>query len=186
MVIIPAILQPITFSREDPESGTGWLEPGSCGGKCNMLINSGPFHMAPGDSQEVVVAAIIARHGSNLQSVTYLKSIARALKPHYDNYLYKLLRSYPKNPPWINKFRLFQNYPNPFNHQTTIQYNLPVSGHVKVEIYTVLGQKVATLVDNFQEADTYELVYDASQLASGVYLYRLRQENTLRQERWSS
>lgn len=158
----------------DPESGAGWLEVGACV-KCSMLINSGPFQMAPGDSQEVVVAVIIARHGSNLQSVTYLKSIARVLKPYYDNYLYKLLRSYPKNPPWINKFRLFQNYPNPFNHQTTIQYNLPVSGHVKVEIYTVLGQKVAILVDGFQEeADTYELIYDASQLASGVYLYRLQ------------
>jgi hypothetical protein len=157
----------------DPESGTGWLDIYSSYDK-QMLVSSGPFHMAPGDSQEVVVAVIIARDGSNLQSVTYLKSIARVLKPYYDNYMYKLLRSYPKNPPWIHKFRLFQNYPNPFNHQTTIQYNLPVSGHVKVEIYTVLGQKVTTLVDDFQEADTYELIYDASKLASGIYLYRFQ------------
>jgi len=70
-------------------------------------------------------------------------------------------------------YTLSQNYPNPFNTTTTINYQLPVDGHVKLEAYNTLGQKVATLVDEKQKAG-YRLVnWDASEVSSGLCFYKL-------------
>ena len=70
-------------------------------------------------------------------------------------------------------FILFQNYPNPFNPTTSISYQLPVSRNVKLKVYDVLGREVTTLVDAFKQAGNYKVIFNASQFASGVYLYRL-------------
>jgi hypothetical protein len=68
---------------------------------------------------------------------------------------------------------LSQNYPNPFNPATTINYELPISNYVNLSIYNLLGQKVATLVNEQQQAGRYQVTWDASGFASGVYYYRL-------------
>ena len=70
---------------------------------------------------------------------------------------------------------LSQNYPNPFKANTTIDYSLPRAEWVRLEVYDVLGRKVDTLVDAFQEAGPHSAVWDGSlNIASGVYVYRLR------------
>ncbi len=74
-------------------------------------------------------------------------------------------------------FLLEQNYPNPFNPSTTIRYQLPAAGEVKLEVYDVLGKKVATLVNERQAAGVYQALWNASGLASGVYFYRLQAGN---------
>ena len=71
-------------------------------------------------------------------------------------------------------FLLEQNYPNPFNPSTTIRYQLPVASEVKLEVYDVLGKKVATLVSERQAAGYYQYVWNANGLTSGVYFYRLQ------------
>jgi hypothetical protein len=71
-------------------------------------------------------------------------------------------------------FRLYQNYPNPFNPSTTIRYGLPGRSHVTLAVFNTLGQRVAVLQEGEQEAGYHESVFDASGLASGVYLYRLQ------------
>ena len=69
------------------------------------------------------------------------------------------------------------NYPNPFNPTTTIRYQLAKSGHVRLTVYDVLGRRIATLVDENLPAGTHQVTFNASQLASGVYFYRLRASN---------
>lgn len=71
-------------------------------------------------------------------------------------------------------FRLEQNFPNPFNPSTTIQYNIPMVETVVLKIYNILGQEVKTLVNEEQIPGTYQVIFDASHLASGVYFYRLQ------------
>lgn len=78
-------------------------------------------------------------------------------------------------------FVLFQNYPNPFNPSTNIRFDLPAgkaaapgSGFVSLKVYNVLGQEVATLVNEVKPQGRYEVMWDASRQASGVYFYRLQ------------
>lgn len=82
-----------------------------------------------------------------------------------------------QNPCLNNQFALKQNYPNPFNPTTSISYSLPVAGLVILELFNSLGQKVATLANEYKPAGTYEVIFDATQLASGVYMYRLTTDN---------
>jgi len=70
-------------------------------------------------------------------------------------------------------FALLSNYPNPFNAQTVIEYQLPVSSIVKLEIYNLLGSKVATLMNGEQEAGYKSVTWDASEVSSGIYFYKL-------------
>ena len=71
-------------------------------------------------------------------------------------------------------FALLQNYPNPFNPSTLIAFQLPAADHVSLEVLNVLGEKVATLVDEIRTEGLHEVRFDASSFASGVYLYRLK------------
>ncbi len=69
---------------------------------------------------------------------------------------------------------LSQNYPNPFSSSTKIVYGLPQDTRVSVEVFDVLGQRVATLFDGEQRPGLYLVVFDADGLSSGPYIYRLR------------
>ena len=71
------------------------------------------------------------------------------------------------------KYQLHQNYPNPFNNSTTIPYRIVEPQKVKLEIFNILGQRVAILVDQFQQPRTYSVEWDARSYASGIYFYRL-------------
>jgi hypothetical protein len=72
-----------------------------------------------------------------------------------------------------SEFALMKNYPNPFNAQTVIDYQLPTSSDVKLEVYNLLGKKVGTLVDQQQEAGYKSVTWDASEVSSGIYFYKL-------------
>ena len=75
-------------------------------------------------------------------------------------------------------FVLGQNYPNPFNPSTTIDYAVARTGHVTLEVFNILGQQVATLVDRISEPGVFQAAFDASRLPSGIYIYRLSGEQT--------
>ena len=70
------------------------------------------------------------------------------------------------------EYDMEQNYPNPFNPSTIIKYQLPVNGSVKLEVFDMLGNSVAVLVDEEMSAGYHEIEWNAGGLASGVYFYR--------------
>jgi len=74
-------------------------------------------------------------------------------------------------------FVLYQNYPNPFNPSTIIGYQLPVTSNVTLKVYDILGREIATLVNEQKPAGKYELKFDGSELASGVYFFTLKTGN---------
>ncbi|MBX2991872.1 MAG: T9SS type A sorting domain-containing protein [Bacteroidetes bacterium] len=71
------------------------------------------------------------------------------------------------------EFVLNQNYPNPFNPTTTIKYELPVTAHVSLKLFDILGREVMSLVDEVKEAGSHQATLNAGQLASGIYFYRI-------------
>ncbi len=77
-------------------------------------------------------------------------------------------------------YKLEQNYPNPFNPTTKIKYSIPQTGIVKIIVYDILGSEVKTLVNEYKTKGRYEVNFDASNLASGVYLYQLQTQNEVK------
>ncbi|MBI1934017.1 MAG: T9SS type A sorting domain-containing protein [Ignavibacteriales bacterium] len=77
------------------------------------------------------------------------------------------------------KFSLEQNYPNPFNPTTEINFSIPKSGNVTLKIFDAVGQEVATLINEFKPAANYKINFNASNLTTGVYFYRLEANNLL-------
>jgi hypothetical protein len=76
-----------------------------------------------------------------------------------------------------NHYILNQNYPNPFNPSTTIKFGLPRNENVRLVVYDMLGREVKVLVNEYKTTGTYEVNFDASSLASGVYFYKLETPN---------
>ena len=74
------------------------------------------------------------------------------------------------------EMNLKQNYPNPFNPSTTISYSIPKASYVKLRVFNILGKELATLADGFQSAGNHSARFLASNMASGVYFYRLEAE----------
>jgi hypothetical protein len=71
-------------------------------------------------------------------------------------------------------YSLSQNYPNPFNATTVIKYTMPTAGFVTLKIYDMLGKEISTVINSHKYAGEHSITYTASDLASGVYLYRLQ------------
>ena len=137
------------------------------------VIGGGPFTIQSGKTIDV---GFVIGAGLNLEDLRTIVSNARIKYPTLitgvDNEKKTILRSY----------NLAQNYPNPFNPSTKIKYSIPSVGtkravSVKLKVYDILGNEVATLVDEEQLPGNYEVEYnpvsDIRHLASGIYLYRI-------------
>ncbi len=167
----------------DPEEGTGWYEgkgwPGGFapGDRYNSLT-AGPLIMAPGDTQEVVIAILMAQGNSNLNSVTELKKSAANIRNFYYGKDIPVTVENNKSS-LLKNFSLSQNYPNPFNPSTIIQYNLAEESFVQIIVFDILGKEITRLINQKQNSGNYTITFDGSKLVSGFYIYQLRAGNYL-------
>ena len=76
-----------------------------------------------------------------------------------------------------DKIQLKQNYPNPFNPSTTLEYYLPFASNVKLSVYNLLGQRVANLIDKYEKPGNYKIDFNAIDLSSGIYFYKIEASN---------
>lgn len=106
------------------------------------------------------------------------------IKKDYDSYYFGTLKSGlykvdiitsldDENNFFSNSYQLSQNYPNPFNPVSKIKFSIPVSGNVEIKVYDILGKEIKTLLNEYKQSGTYEVEFDASNLPSGVYFYRM-------------
>lgn len=172
------LINPVTGKRTkfvfsgDPETNTGWIQNNMT--DMRFLISVGPITMNPGDTQIIVIAQVVARGTSNVNSVTLLKQYAQVVKQNYENCFSNVPIGITNNSNQVPlRFSLSQNYPNPFNPATIIKYQLPISNEVNLVIFDALGREVRTLVNEKQNAGTYQVKFDGTDYSSGVYFYKL-------------
>ncbi len=87
------------------------------------------------------------------------------------------------NPNVVKVFRLYNNYPNPFNPSTMIKYDIPTQTKVVMQVYDILGRQVETLVNEVKTPGSYEVQFNASRCASGVYFVRMVAGSYVRAEK---
>jgi len=143
------------------------------------LISVGPFDLAYGDSQEIVIAQIAASYKTRLEALQRVRGFGLLTRTYfYENIMDKIFTGIvnEKNSNIPTQFILYQNYPNPFNPSTVISYQLAVSSFVTLKVYDLLGREVATLVDEYQQAGVYNSQFSIlhSQFSSGIYFYTLK------------
>jgi len=155
----------------NPVTGEGWIDSGQADRR--MVLNTGPFSMALGDTQEVVIALVAAMGEDYLNSITDLRNNAEGVLTYFNG---EIITNVDDNSSKIiiNSYTLRANYPNPFNPVTTIEYTLPKSGEVNMIVYNLLGQEVTRIIDEVQQAGYHKVTWDASNFASGIYFYRLQ------------
>ena len=116
----------------------------------------------------------------NLQEIINDFWIANTWEPFLRSlYSYRFFVSVVDEEFTPNDFRLSQNYPNPFNPETTINFDLPRSGHTLLTIYNLSGEEVVRLADGNLNAGAHSFSWDATRYASGVYFYQLKQNGII-------
>jgi hypothetical protein len=132
-------------------------------------ISSGPYKIPAGASQKVGFAFLAGENLKDLQANT-----DSALSV-WNNILVGVNENEMKT--ISTNYSLAQNYPNPFNPSTTIRYSISKSGLVQLKIYDILGREVAQLVNEEKSAGAYEVKFNAANLSSGIYFYRILSGN---------
>ncbi|OQY72977.1 MAG: hypothetical protein B6D44_08670 [Ignavibacteriales bacterium UTCHB2] len=168
-------VNPYFWYSGDPVTNYGWIS--TFAGDKRQMQNIGPFELDTDEEYEIFVAYSVGQGTSALSSITEGRVSAVTSKKLYNSNFDTLSvvsveESETENIP--QAFILNQNYPNPFNPSTIISWQSPVGSHQTLKIYDVLGNEVATLVDEYKPAGSYEVEWDASKYSSGVYFYKLQ------------
>jgi hypothetical protein len=143
-----------------------------------MIVNTGHFTLLENEPVTIIIGYTIG-HGTDAKnSVTKGKLFSQYASEFYQSNFENTLVSVDDDKSVVpDDLKLFQNYPNPFNPSTKISWQSPVGSWQTIKVFDVLGRKVATLVDEYRNAGSYEVEFDAAGLASGIYYYQLRTNN---------
>jgi hypothetical protein len=161
----------------DPVTRTGWVySQKNRNGSAGVLMFAGPFNLAAGDSQWMMLALIPANAGDRLASISLMRDHAKRLRGLTYNTIAQPralgvaldVQAVPLT------MTLRQNYPNPFNPSTTIRYQTAANGPVTLKVFDLLGREITTLVDEFKAPGEHAVTWNTGRAASGVYIYRLQ------------
>lgn len=173
-------LDPVDLSSFDPLP-ENWIDSSVAAGVAEA--NSFDFRNQHADA---VVFAVLSRGQVNrnreraVWRFTYLSQRDNALQVvTVDAETGMVVVKVEEEPGVPSAFVLEQNYPNPFNPETRIPFGLAYAGHVTLTVYNVLGQHVATLVDQFLPVSSYSFAWQPTALPSGFYLYQLKTEDVV-------
>jgi hypothetical protein len=176
--------EPVRFPLSgDPVTGEGWIYPEDVGvgGESGFVFFSGPFTLAPGDTQWVMAALVPAMGETNRMSVHRLREHVYALRNEpYDSLAagrpagWDRHEEKPADRVVLKSFLLFPNYPNPFNAGTVIPFEIPDQARVVLEILDMNGRLVDTALDKEFDAGYHTVRYDPKRPASGIYLIRMK------------
>lgn len=119
----------------------------------------------------VPVCAIYNEWGYNVKQGAFTYWATGPANVYYDSE--NLPINIKEIPGTVNSYNLSQNYPNPFNPVTNINFSIPENGFVKIIVFDILGKEVATLVNSEKPAGNYRIMFDASELNSGIYFYKI-------------
>ena len=144
------------IERKAEETNPGWTTIG--------------FVKGSGNSNSPLVYHFTDSPAKNGSYIFRLKEIDLNGTFNYSNEIEVVINNVPN-------FLLLQNYPNPFNPSTTISYQLPQDGLVSIKVYDVLGKEIATLVNEVKTSGLHEVDFNASNLSSGIYLYKMTVNN---------
>ncbi|MFC2093451.1 T9SS type A sorting domain-containing protein [Bacteroidota bacterium] len=165
---------------QDKRSGTDYDIYGTVVKKSGEVKNSFPVSVQPGDQ----VTPSLTKGPGNQILVVY-----SGWTSTYNGNSYNTMRIWGakmdvilvgvenNSPNVVTNYSLSQNYPNPFNPVTTIKYQIPKSSFVILKVYDVLGKEVATLLNEKQNAGSYEVEFDGKDYSSGIYFYKLVTED---------
>ena len=179
-----------------PEAFSGASHVIQFGGTLGLVYSPSSFSVAVGDtvrwegdftthplSSTSVPAGAATWHNGMGTVFDYVVTVPGSYDFHCDNhFLLGMVGSFSSVAAGVESqqvstrptsYRLDQNYPNPFNPTTTIEYALPSASHVVLKVYNLIGESVATLVDESRPAGIYRVRYNASGMPSGVYIYKL-------------
>ncbi|MBE0569984.1 MAG: T9SS type A sorting domain-containing protein [Ignavibacteriaceae bacterium] len=165
-------VNPYFWCSGNPIIDVGWIS--NQNRDIRGVGSAGPFTLVKNQEVEVLIGYEIDRSTTPLGGITAVRAISDAVQDFYENNFGYPIVSVEDEPPVVSNFKLEQNYPNPFNPSTVISYQLPVTGDVILKVYDVLGNEIATLVNEEKQPGVYEVEFDASSLASGMYLYKLQ------------
>ena len=171
-------VNPVFMNSGDPVKQKGWIN--TVPEEQRQMMSTGPFTLEKGKPVELIYAYVVGRGSDAISSITAAREKVNDAIRFYDTNFsdYTVgINNYSQNE-LPDNFRLFQNYPNPFNPSTTIEYSIPNAVNsqksiVNLTVYDILGREVATLVDKPQPPGNYKVRFNAGNLASGVYFYRL-------------
>jgi len=165
-------LNPKFLYSGNPIENRGWLN--TVTGREVLMMSTGPFKLQKNIPQDIYVTYVIGQGSSPTNSIVMAVDNTIEGRRFFDRNLGEIPLDVEDGNVTINKFELSQNYPNPFNPVTKIRYSVADFGRVTLKVYDLLGKEVAQLVNEEKNPGMYEITFDASMLATGVYFYRLQ------------
>ncbi|MCZ6701811.1 MAG: T9SS type A sorting domain-containing protein, partial [Ignavibacteria bacterium] len=170
------LVNPLYWYSGDPETNIGWINNRPTDQR--MVVHTGPFALEVDKPITIIVGYTIGQGDSALNSVTVGKEVSAFVQQFYQsNFDDNILPVEEENNLIADEFNLYQNYPNPFNPSTIISYQIQEQQLVTLNVYDILGNEIAVLVNEEKPVGNYEVEFDASSFPSGVYFYKLQAGN---------